>query len=519
MNIQGISNLSKSSFGKQTISYTKGESTKMKSMKAVFSVLISLLLAVSLTIPAFAAGTKGDLVIQNSSSEVTYKIYKIFDAQISADKKSVVYTTGTAFASGDSYFSSKKIGTNLYSVTPKFSGDLTDDIIDYLKTNYVKATNLKATKAGNGKAVTISDLDYGYYYVKRDSSTAETVDSIVTIKDDTNTIYDKNPSTPGPGNDPETGDPGSEYKYVKDGSNYATEASFSVGTKQEFHVTIKAVNYVTDGTTDDAKQVEKYIIKDTPSGIKIDYTTDFAVSVGGTKLTKDTDYTVDTTNHVITITWAKQNVTTPTVYDSPYSSPSNIDITYKAEILNAGTSTNTVDLYYTTVGSTTEIKVPKSGPDVTVKNYNLTVNNWLVGTPDTALAGAKYEVKVGGETVKFVKDGDDYRVATQEEIAAGTGILTELADTTGSILLKGLGTGTYTIDQVEPTSGYKALDEQTYTITTTSENVVNFKNDTTNYLPGTGSVGTTIFVTLGSALILIAGLFLFANAKMKKETA
>ena len=63
--------------------YMKG-CQSMKHTKKLFSVLLTLVMALALTIPAFAAGTNS-ITVNGAQKDETYKLYEMLDLSVNAD--------------------------------------------------------------------------------------------------------------------------------------------------------------------------------------------------------------------------------------------------------------------------------------------------------------------------------------------------------------------------------------------------------------------------------------------------
>ena len=59
----------------------------MKRMKKMLSLLLVMLMVASMGVTAFAANGTGTITVSNTTTEQTYKAYKIFDATVSSDNK------------------------------------------------------------------------------------------------------------------------------------------------------------------------------------------------------------------------------------------------------------------------------------------------------------------------------------------------------------------------------------------------------------------------------------------------
>jgi fimbrial isopeptide formation D2 family protein/LPXTG-motif cell wall-anchored protein len=150
-----------------------------------------------------------------------------------------------------------------------------------------------------------------------------------------------------------------------------------------------------------------------------------------------------------------------------------------------------------------------------------------------------YEVDPDTESVTKVED-----VGSEDVECQGT------VGTNGELLIEGLAAGTYEITEVVAPNGYKLLDNPitvtitwaaptadeinkgcTWTYTYTDENnkvqstnatekgwlQLIVKNSMGSTLPSTGGIGTTIFYTLGSALLIGAAVLLITKRRMSRE--
>lgn len=137
------------------------------------------------------------------------------------------------------------------------------------------------------------------------------------------------------------------------------------------------------------------------------------------------------------------------------------------------------------------------------------------------LAGAEFNLKQGGETLKFVKDGSVYRLPLTEEEADEKASVTLVTDEYGLIMIKGLDLGTYTLVETKAPDGYELPANPETVITLADDDddsgkpdgILNNDSDGTfettvvntkpGILPKTGGVGTALFTIFG--LLLMSG--------------
>lgn len=142
---------------------------------------------------------------------------------------------------------------------------------------------------------------------------------------------------------------------------------------------------------------------------------------------------------------------------------------------------------------------------------------------DKKLTGAEFNLKQGEETLKFVKDGNVYRLPLAAEITDGnvTKTTTLVTDSSGLIMIKGLDLGTYTLVETKAPDGYELPADPETVITLADDaddsgkpdGILNNDSDGTfettvvntkpGIIPVTGGVGTALFTIFG--LLLMSG--------------
>ena len=188
--------------------------------------------------------------------------------------------------------------------------------------------------------------------------------------------------------------------------------------------------------------------------------------------------------------------------------------------------------------------------------YTFSLKLTKIDTEGDALSGAGFtfyrsEADLTNESavgIKFVKDGGYYRPATADEIAAGTGVVTEVP---ADFLIKGLNVGVYYMEETTVPGGYYApkggfkvdltgertaeaitgllANGSTMTELNNSDRLllggsvldtanvnqldVTLKNSTTPILPTTGGMGTALFTIGGVALMAAAAAIVILRRK------
>lgn len=188
--------------------------------------------------------------------------------------------------------------------------------------------------------------------------------------------------------------------------------------------------------------------------------------------------------------------------------------------------------------------------------YTFSLKLTKIDTEGDALSGAGFtfyrsEADLTNESavgIKFVKDGGYYRPATADEIAADTGVVTEVP---ADFLIKGLNVGVYYMEETTVPGGYYApkggfkvdltgertaeaitgllANSSTMTELNNSDRLllggsaldtanvnqldVTLKNSTTPILPTTGGMGTALFTIGGVALMAAAAAIVILRRK------
>ena len=525
----------------------------MKTMKKLASLLLALVMALALTVPALAVDTYS-ITVKNPNKNISinnnkYSAYKLFDVTYDSENH-VAYTVSEKFKD---FTYDGKSGDDLIAEVAKMSADTLDAFakaaLAYATANSIAAAG---TVTAASEEATISLTEPGYYLVTGTATASEgqTVTAacaLTTAKPDA-TI------------DVKADAPSVDKKIVEDtGDVKANEAS--IGDSVNYKITSKVPNM---------KGYTKYffVMQDTLSK-GLTFNDDMAITVGNKTLTKDTDYTLTPTTNADGTTFLEIvfkdfiQYTTGDAIIVTYSATLNQD----AELNPAVGNPNEVKLIYSNnpnvVGEGTPENPDKPAPgDVTgetpkseTKTYVTGIKITKVDGKDTKiLTGAKFEIK--GEGMKIVlvnkemykksesgtyymlKDGtytttapdtdktsagynaDSYdnttikyeKVTKVEKTTVPTEInATGYVDENGVLTFEGLGAGTYTITEVVAPNGYNLLkDPITITITanaTLTGCTWTVKNGNTDLSAGTGYLfGLTVENNAGSTLPSTGGI-------------
>lgn len=503
----------------------------MKNMKKLVSVLLTLVMALALTVPAFAANVTvpSDEILEGHA----FTAYQIFSGREEGGVLSDVQWGGgidsTAFLSAlktDTTCGSKFTAcTDAAAVAKVLSDNSTDTA---LANRFAELAYAKKTGTGTPLTSGENTLADGYYLVvdttenvgeggAYNKALLQVVGNIeITVKTDAPSI-DK------------------IIVSADDGKGNGTAQD--VGSVVEFKLTSKVPNMEHYNTY-------TYIVHDTMS-TGLTFKNDVAVTINGTEYA---DFTVAQNGQSFTITFnnfinQKANV------------GKDIVITYSATInenaLTKDVETNTVYLEYSNNPNDTT-KTGKT-PDKTVYVYDFDIvidkftDDKAEGETDTRLAGAKFVLykTVGDKNLYYFYNNTDKKVQWVEladeaavTAAIGDGTITEvITDTTGAAKFEGLDSGTYYLHETAAPAGYNMLagdvpvtitaiygeDGQITSSSATStsngqyQQTQKVENNKGATLPETGGIGTTIFYVLGSILVLGAGILLVTKKRMGSE--
>ena len=507
----------------------------MKHARKLASLLLALVMVFALATTAFAqevTGTgagKGSITISNAAKGETYTIYKLFDATVSADHKSIAYT-GTIPKSLELYFTKDANGYISATDAAKDGANMSEGLKNALKDWTADAT-ATATAESDGSALTFKGLDYGYYVVTTSQGNqAISVDSTMPNA----TIVDKNSSTP------------SGLTKTAIATATSTDKSFSIGDTVTYTVRFKTSNY--DGAGKDAKKIVSYTIEDTlPKFLSDVKVTSIIVDNDGDETTLTDQKQINVTDHQfgedkkIVIDWYDE-----ANHQFLYDNGATITITYTAVVTEKATidgagNTNKVTVKWTTEGSD-QPGPGKLDKEETIFTYAIALKK--VNDKGVALPGAVFEfpfyVEVDADT-----DGAYIYAGTTAKEGLTNKITTP---DSGVIVVKGVKSGAYKITEVKAPDGYNKLtgsvtvvakktgatstnttvylDENGDTTKTQTDKEVKVEipdiaatavvvvNKAGTQLPSTGGMGTTIFYVLGSALVLGAVVLLVTKKRM-----
>lgn len=459
----------------------------MKNIKKLFGLLFAFVFA----LVQVNAANNGTITINKAVVDETYSIYRVLDLETydktnnhyiyRANEKFEAFITSTE---GQKYLEARNENGATYYVWKTGA-----DVVEFSKAAlaYAKANNVIPvdSKKATSTTVKFDKLPLGYYLV--DTTTGSLLNLTTTnpdaVIDEKNTVVPK------------------VDKDVKEDStgNYGKTNDATIGDTIEFKATITTGAGFT-----------KYVLRDTMSAGLTFNANSVVVKVGTT--------TVDASNY--TVTPNKDGYTFVVEFKDSYivTLPKNtvIEVYYTATlnenaVVEGNGNPNELDLAYGENNTTDKVKTTTY-----TYAFDLVKND----KDKNQLEGAKFKLldKTGKEIKVVLVDvtKNIYRVAVGNE----EGVLIVV----GKAIIEGLDADEYQLEEVEAPVGYNKLTS-TVKFTITGKNGNNtyerVSNEVINYtgsqLPETGGIGTTLFLTLGSILVIGFGLLLVTKLRVYKE--
>ena len=173
--------------------------------------------------------------------------------------------------------------------------------------------------------------------------------------------------------------------------------------------------------------------------------------------------------------------------------------------------------------------------DIT-KTYTYSFDLVKTDTSNVVLTGAKfrlYTALTGGTEIKVVWDANKHAYRVAKAVESGVEIeVTADKLTNGKIVIIGLDSDTYYLDETQAPDGYNKLTSRVEVKIEGANLSATMANDTTwsaggvhviNYtgaeLPTTGGMGTILFITIGSLIVIGAGVLLVTKLRISKMNA
>ena len=481
-------------------------------MKKLLNLVLVVALLLVGIVPVFAAGN-GKITITNAENGKTYKIYEILYLEsYNTEKGAYAYKATNTWKSfvesetGKKYFVTDAQGYVTWVKDANVT-KLAEDAINYAKANANIITADASQTATADGALVFENLELGYYLV---DSTMGALCGLTTTKPEAQIIEKNTPPT-------------IKKEVKEDSADYGESNTAQIGDVIEFRTTIyakkgaenyKLIDNMTDGLTLDQNSIE--------------------VKVGEKILVKNTDYTLETTEHGFTITFTKSYLDTIT-------GNTTIVVTYNATLNDKAVVGNVEGEYGKGNDNKTILEYGdnhKTEYDET-RTYTFSFDLVKTDSNDIQIEGAEFILldtdKKQIPVVKVAGKDNTYRVALDGE--TGVNIVA------GHVTIEGLDVDTYYLREVKQPDGYNKLANDIEVkmtannnpATTKSEEVVKegvttitityvgggiqVINTTGAELPSTGGFGTFMFILMGTLTVLACGILLTAKLRMSKISA
>ena len=476
-----------------------------KAVKKLLAVLLVSVLVVAMAVPAFAVSNskQGTIEFKNTLEDETYTIYRIFTLDsYDQDANAYSYTVENEWeaffrpdAEGAKYISVNKQGhpTWIGADTETAKTEFAQKAMAWAKNH---ASNQgEETSTEDGSTITFSGLNLGYYLV---SSSLGALCSLTTTEPNA-TVHEKN-AVP-------TIDKTVETKPGSNDWNATNTVKIGDTVSYKVEITVEA------GT-------QKYVLSDTMTdGLTFSSTSLKVSSVKGDAVA-NIDYSFKPKNNGF-------ELSLDDAYVSRVGAGNVITVTYTATlnenaVIDGNGNQNSATLNYGNKQSVTK--------ETTTYSYEFD----LVKIDDVTsklLDGAQfklYTAQTGGDPIKVVSVGDNYRVAKGNE----EGATDTITVTNGKVRISGLDKTTYWLEETKAPDGYNQLTDRQMVDLSKGSNNTTLATDATTWndnggvvvrnnagatLPSTGGMGTTLFYVIGGGLMVAAAVLLITKKRMERK--
>ena len=505
----------------------------MKKTKKIIGLLLVLAMAISMTIPAFAAND-GKIIIDNPQTGEEYTAYKIFDVvydKTDANNETYAYTIiGGDGADKSPWFdvvatyAGENKGLSIYEAAGSadtyvvtfdstfHAADLAEYLAKAVRDGNV-TDNSKKTFAKVGETREVTGLELGYYLVTGTST--DTVCNLTTTNPEV-TIHDKNEV------------PTITKKYTtKDSTTNADDKFVEVG---------EIINFTIEGEYPNTEGYAEYFYKlEDNMSPNMTFNGDVVAKIKRGDQVIELGSIVGEEGYVANTNGFSFEIDLVEVYeanDGYVAAGDMFIVEYSATVnetaLDNPVLENEAKLTYSNdPNNPDKTETDPTAEIITLYSAKIDVDKYVTGNLSKKLAGATFKL--------YKKDGDNklYYVNTNNTITwAAQGGTEYTTNDLGEVVFAGLGDGTYYLEETAAPTGYNLLkdaievviSDDTVTDATVEDGIVSgsgvysvaVANSKGALLPSTGGIGTYIFYILGT--ILIAGAFILIVTKKRMST-
>lgn len=487
------------------------ESRTMSRIKRLVAAFVALVVALVAAAPAWAANT-GKITITDPIKDVTYSVYKVFDAAASSGT-AVTYTIDKSSAWASTLYSVEEdtgvITSKVMGLT--FAADPTNNDVyivtadgtfkAYTFASTLKAVDSKPQAVGTmtSDSPTLSNVAPGYYLVVGSQGDHAMLTTVCAVTQDEEVqITDKN-DVP-------------FDKTVKRSSEdtYDDKADIQVGDTLDYKIEAKVPN--------DISEYETYVyrVADTMStGLTFKQPVTVKIGDSDVSLTTSENTGASLTGDAIHYTDSGFELSLNLLGMTPGTS---IEITYQATVGKdavAVVTTNNATLTYS--NDPTSGGTGTKEEETETYSSKIVIDKYAISSSDTSdhstkLAGATfrlYKLDTDNTTKLYYHNSNDSITYTSDAETA----FTVTTNDTGAANFDGLLDGTYYLEETVAPTGYakltspvevtvkgeSATTESHEALTKTAE----VGNNPGSLIPSTGGMGTTIFYIASAAVLAV----------------
>ncbi len=468
-------------------------------MKKILTLILTaaFMLIFGMTASAAAGGT---ITVDNARINENYDVYRILDLSTDATGTKFTYTIPVS-GEWDAFYEQENVKAilnidtvnNVVTWKDGVEGSTGAAALAKLALAYVQqntSINAAASKTADSSTVEFTGLDYGYYLLNTSVGSVCSLDS----NNQAVVINDKH------------GSPAVEKQVGLDGtSQYDSVNSAEIGDVINFKAALTNIN-----------DVNNLVFTDTMSNGLTFNKDSLTVACNGTVIAPGT-----ATYSLVTGTAA------PNTFEVRFADGHH-DLTVTDSIVITYTATVNSSAVIGGNGNANEAKLTygnsqESSSDTTATYvYGFSIKK--TDSSNNSLAGAQFVISRGTAN-------KEYAVISNGKLTGWTTTKTDANLTSpadGLIAIEGLAAGTYYIEETKAPNGYNKLS---YEITVViagdgsvtangnahSDKIIEIVNSSGAQLPGTGGVGKNILITVGMMGVIVMGVFLVTNKRMKKE--